>query len=274
LVVKRCQRGRLASYEAQYLFGTRSQDRQRSDEKNIRGETSLRWLPGGFFLEQRARIDFIDQQIDALELIGYDPESDTFPSTVYSGLSSAPLPYRWDARGDEVTISVSYGALDATFTGSWREDGTFSGGWRPNPGADETILREPDVAAWWDGYEPDPKRIVEELMEEPDTVALAIEVDGEPVGLIQYEEENTPDYRHASIDIFLATTWQGRGLGTEALRLLARYLFEERGHHRLTIDPAAANTRAIRAYEKVGFRPVGVMRQYERGLTASGGTGF
>jgi aminoglycoside 6'-N-acetyltransferase len=31
------------------------------------------------------------------------------------------------------------------------------------------------------------------------------------------------------------------------------------------IDPAAANGRAIRSYAKVGFRPVGVMRQYERG---------
>ena len=38
-----------------------------------------------------------------------------------------------------------------------------------------------------------------------------------------------------------------------------------RGHHRITIDPAAANSRAIRCYTGVGFRPVGVMRQYERG---------
>jgi aminoglycoside 6'-N-acetyltransferase len=43
-----------------------------------------------------------------------------------------------------------------------------------------------------------------------------------------------------------------------------RYLLEERGHHRLTIDPAVANERAVRAYERVGFRPVGVMRQYSR----------
>jgi len=35
----------------------------------------------------------------------------------------------------------------------------------------------------------------------------------------------------------------------------------------LTIDPAAANERAIRAYEKVGFKPVGVMREYERGIS-------
>jgi aminoglycoside 6'-N-acetyltransferase len=47
--------------------------------------------------------------------------------------------------------------------------------------------------------------------------------------------------------------------------LLARFLFEERGHHRITIDPAAANEPAIRCYAKVGFRPVGIMRQYERG---------
>ena len=110
-----------------------------SDERNITGETAFRWLPGGFFLEQRAHIDFIGTQINALELIGYDPETNSFPSTVYSNFSPEPLPYRWDVQGDTVTISVSYGPLDATFTGSWREDGTFSGGWRPNPGADQTV---------------------------------------------------------------------------------------------------------------------------------------
>jgi aminoglycoside 6'-N-acetyltransferase len=67
------------------------------------------------------------------------------------------------------------------------------------------------------------------------------------------------------MDIYLTTSRHGQGLGTEALRLLARYLFEERGHHRLTIDPAADNTAAIRAYEGVGFRRVGIMRKYERG---------
>jgi hypothetical protein len=69
-----------------------------SDEHNIRGQTTFHWLPGGFFLEQRAHIDFIGQQIDALELIGDDPQTDTFPSTVLSGFSPTPLPYRWDVR--------------------------------------------------------------------------------------------------------------------------------------------------------------------------------
>jgi hypothetical protein len=117
-----------------------------SDETTIRGETTFRWLSGGFFLEQRVNIDFGGLQIDSLELIGYDAETDTFPSTVYSNFSPEPLPYRWDVRGDDVKISVTHGPLDSTFTGSWREDGTFGGGWRPNPGADETINVAYDVA--------------------------------------------------------------------------------------------------------------------------------
>ncbi len=59
------------------------------------------------------------------------------------------------------------------------------------------------------------------------------------------------------------------GVGSDAVRTLARYLFEERGHHRITIDPAAHNERAIRSYQRVGFRPVGVMRRYERGPDGS-----
>ena len=71
-------------------------------------------------------------------------------------------------------------------------------------------------------------------------------------------------YRSVGLDIFLTTARHGQGLGREALRLaIAHYL--ERGHHRFTIDPAADNERAIRAYAAVGFKPVGRMRDYELG---------
>jgi aminoglycoside 6'-N-acetyltransferase len=138
---------------------------------------------------------------------------------------------------------------------------------RPVRGTDadrfEEILREPDVSRWWGAH--NAKRVQEELIEPEDVVVYAIELDGELVGSIQYYEETAPDYRHANLDIFLATARQGQGLGSEAIRVLARHLFDERGHHRLTIDPAADNERAIRAYKSVGFRAVGVMREYERG---------
>jgi aminoglycoside 6'-N-acetyltransferase len=54
-------------------------------------------------------------------------------------------------------------------------------------------------------------------------------------------------------------------VGTDAVRTLARHLVRDLGHHRLVIDPATDNEPAIRCYAKVGFKPVGVMRQYERG---------
>ena len=111
-----------------------------SNQNNIKGQASYRWLPGGFFLEQRIELDFMGLEIHSLELIGYDPETDTFPSTVYANLAPMPLPYRWQVTDDAVTISVSYGPLNATFRGKFSPDGqSFSGGWRPNPGADETV---------------------------------------------------------------------------------------------------------------------------------------
>ena len=127
------------------------------------------------------------------------------------------------------------------------------------------ILAEPSVARWWGPPQPGVDVADDWLAGDDDTVVFAIEVDGVVIGSIQYAEESDLDYRHAGIDLFLGTAWQGRGLGTDAIRTVARYLFEERGHHRLTIDPSAANERAIRAYERVGFRRVGTMRSYERG---------
>ena len=125
------------------------------------------------------------------------------------------------------------------------------------------ILAQPEVARWWDTADPD--LAVDEWLEEGgDSVGFAIELDGRVIGSIQYAEENEPGYRHAGIDLFLDSRHRGRGLGPDAIRTLARHLIVARGHHRLTIDPAAANERAIRAYRKVGFQPVGVMRRYER----------
>jgi aminoglycoside 6'-N-acetyltransferase len=129
------------------------------------------------------------------------------------------------------------------------------------------ILREPEVARWWGAVEPD--RVREDLLDDAETETLAIEVEDAVVGALLIWEEPDPDYRHAALDIFLGTRHQGRGLGVEALTLAAHHLFAERGHHRLTIDPAEENERAIRAYERVGFRPVGVMRLYERSRDGS-----
>ncbi|MEV0973712.1 GNAT family N-acetyltransferase [Microtetraspora glauca] len=127
-----------------------------------------------------------------------------------------------------------------------------------------TIRSTPEVYRWWRGGA-DLAAEVSDDLNDPDTAVLAIVCDGRVVGQIQWAAEDDPEYRHASIDVYLDPAVHGRGIGTDAVRTLARHLIADHGHHRLTIDPAAANAAAIRCYEKVGFRRVGVMRNYERG---------
>ncbi|MGB9376332.1 MAG: GNAT family protein [Mycobacteriales bacterium] len=126
------------------------------------------------------------------------------------------------------------------------------------------IRSTPEVYARWRGGDDLAGTIAEELSDDEEQT-FAIEYAGAVIGAIQCGEESEPDYRHAGIDIYLDPAVHGRGLGTDAVRTLARHLIVDRGHHRLTIDPAADNAAAIRSYAKVGFRPVGVMRNYERG---------
>jgi aminoglycoside 6'-N-acetyltransferase len=125
-------------------------------------------------------------------------------------------------------------------------------------GALAAILAEPSVRRWWG--EPEPG----DLEPPDDGELLVVAVDGAVAGLIQYGEVRDAKYRSASIDISLGAAWQARGLGREAVGLLVRHLIEELGHHRLTIDPAVDNEIAIRSYTKVGFAPVGTMRNYWR----------
>ena len=126
------------------------------------------------------------------------------------------------------------------------------------------ILEEPEVARWW-------RRAEWERVDEKDAVTCAIVLPGagpgDPVavdGCIQYTEETDPDYFSAAVDIFVGTAAQGRGVGPDAMRTLVAWLIDVRGHHRLTVDPAAENARAVHVYERLGFRRVGVLREYER----------
>ncbi len=132
---------------------------------------------------------------------------------------------------------------------------------RPATAADAprllAIIEEPQVAAWW-------RREEWERLTEDDVVTFAILLDDEVVGCIQFNEEDDPDYRSAAVDIYVSAAVHGRGVGPDAMRTLIGWLIEARGHHRFTVDPAAVNAHAIHVYRKLGFRPVGVLRQYER----------
>jgi len=119
------------------------------------------------------------------------------------------------------------------------------------------IIHEPSVARWWDLS----VDLRDDLLMEGS--AWAIESGRELAGWLGYTEETERQYRHVGLDISLSSRFQGQGLGPDALRTAIRWFASEHGHHRFTIDPNAANESAIKAYQAVGFRPIGTTRRSE-----------
>ncbi len=135
------------------------------------------------------------------------------------------------------------------------------------------IRRSTEVARWW--HAPDAPWPLED---EPDVTSFVVELagaadvgpDGAVIGFAQAYEGDDPDYAVAGIDVFLAASVHRRGLGQEVVTAVRDWLVRDRGHHRVTIDPAAANTAAIACYRACGFEPVGLLRRYERDADGTG----
>ena len=70
-----------------------------------------------------------------------------------------------------------------------------------------------------------------------------------------------PGNQSCSFRILIGPGGQGRGLGTEATRLIVGHGFEQLGLHRIALEVYSFNPRARRAYEKAGFRAEGVLRE-------------
>lgn len=127
------------------------------------------------------------------------------------------------------------------------------------------MLSEPEVSRWWEGY--DRARVLDELVAEGEGESFGIVVDDgveRLVGMIQYYEQDDPDYRHAGVDLFVDPTMHRAGVGRAAVVALVRHLADDLGHHRVIVDPSESNERSVAFFESLGFRRVGVLRQYER----------
>ena len=90
---------------------------------------------------------------------------------------------------------------------------------RPLAKGDEAELlrihRTPEVALWWE--EPEEGF---PWSDEPESTRFTIEVDAKVAGMIQFDEEQTPKYSHATIDLFLDPALHGQGIdrGSQAPR--------------------------------------------------------
>jgi len=133
-------------------------------------------------------------------------------------------------------------------------------------------LNRPHVAEWWadcqtlaevrDEYLPT-------LMDDSTALPYIVYLESLPIGYIQsyvaagagdgwWPDEHDPGVR--GIDQFLAGADSlGHGIGTQMVREFVQFLLEDPTVTRVQADPAPTNLRAIRCYEKAGFRRLGVI---------------
>lgn len=135
-------------------------------------------------------------------------------------------------------------------------------------------LQRPHLREWWRG-EQTPEEVREKYLprirtDEGARPYIAM-LDGEPTGYIQYyvADRGAPDWWPdwwpdkpgpgvLGIDQFLADPRQlGQGLGTAMVSGFTTILFEDPAVIEIRVDPHPDNARAIRCYEKVGFRLIG-----------------
>ena len=143
---------------------------------------------------------------------------------------------------------------------------------RPLTRADLPLLHDwlnrAHVAEWWDEQR-DLEYVLETYAADLDSPVIRMffaYLDGEPVGYIQvyrvmsadpewWTDETDPGAR--GIDQFLANAEQlGQGLGSSMVRQFLASLFSDPEVTSVQTDPSPRNGRAIRAYEKAGFRRV------------------
>ncbi|MEW9835374.1 GNAT family N-acetyltransferase [Mesorhizobium marinum] len=122
-------------------------------------------------------------------------------------------------------------------------------------------LAEPHLAEWWDDPETEIAAI-REAMDSIETEPLIVELDGRPIAYLQSYDPHLEDdhpyqdqpFGTLGIDISIGPPdLVGKGHGSAIVRQYAELLLEE-GAPRVIIDPHPENLRAIRAYEKAGFR--------------------
>lgn len=124
-------------------------------------------------------------------------------------------------------------------------------------------MRQPHLVEWWG----DPDQAMDEIRQAMEDIAvepMMVELDGRPVAYLQsYDPHLEDDHPYADhpfgtlgLDLSIGPPdLVGNGHGSALLRQFIDELFAE-GIPRVIIDPHPDNARAVRCYEKAGFRPL------------------
>lgn len=113
----------------------------------------------------------------------------------------------------------------------------------------------PEFIEHWDGVPKSRDEVAEKYVgrRRPRVESFLVLAQSTPVGYAQYWHAGVAE---GGIDMVLGPNARGRGLGPDAARALLAHLGGNLGWRRVTVDPVRGNVRAVRAWEKAGFRQV------------------
>ncbi|KAB3525747.1 GNAT family N-acetyltransferase [Alkaliphilus serpentinus] len=143
-------------------------------------------------------------------------------------------------------------------------------------------LSDPSVAQYYEGKSKlyDMEKVLMKFgpyaRGEERVIPCIIEYQNTPIGYIQYYKAHPDEYDESKVvdmtkyknthgaDIIIGETqFWNKGIGTNVIQMMIRFLFENENADIIFIDPQTWNKRAIRCYEKSGFNPLMVAKNRE-----------
>lgn len=136
-------------------------------------------------------------------------------------------------------------------------------------------INDPEIMGFW--YGRDKPRSMEWIKKhfmmmtegESPSECWIIEVGRKPIGYMYNtpsKDEDSGEFTgRVELDILIGekTEW-GKGYGTDAMKAMLDYTFNQQKAERVFIMPRISNARAIHVYEKVGFKKEGILRHFEK----------
>lgn len=136
-------------------------------------------------------------------------------------------------------------------------------------------LSDPVLLQYYEGRDRphDLQMIREAFYQNDDETRCMVEYCGKAIGYIQFyllDEESRGEYGYPTsgviygMDQFIGETdYWDRGIGGKLVTSMLEYLVCQNGADKVVMDPQAWNIRAIRCYEKCGFRRVKLLKAHE-----------
>ena len=123
-------------------------------------------------------------------------------------------------------------------------------------------LQKTHVRQWWDDGDDTLEKVAAHYGATDETARFILLDGKKPIGYFQYyfDEDGA-----VGIDQFIGDeTYLDRGVGEKTIKMFVRMIVEKHNPPFIFLDPSPENKRAVRCYEKVGFR------HYETKISDSG----